>query len=76
MTTIAELEDRVKTRRGLPPPDLRRAIRKAAGLTHADVAGALGVSRQAVAHWEGGTRTPRAVALKRYSDLLQRLQEI
>ena len=76
MTALDELENRVKDRRALPSPEMRRAIRKAAGLTHEDLAGPLQVSRQAVAHWEAGTRRPRPRHLAGYVDLLRRLQEL
>lgn len=76
MTSISELESKVRARRALPPPDMRRAIRKAAGLTHGDMAEPLGVSRHAIARWEAGTRTPRGPLLQQYGDLLQQLRDL
>jgi len=58
-------------RRDLPPPQVRRALRIAAGLSLAEVASAVGVSRQAVAHWEGGSRRPAAKHLTAYCQALR-----
>lgn len=73
MSSIDELIDHVRDRRNLPAPEVRRAVRKDAGLSLADVADALGVSRQAVAHWEHGARHPRPEHLRKYAELLRRL---
>lgn len=75
MTSLA-LEERLRSRRDLPPPAMRRAIRQAAGLSLDDLAEELGVSRQAVGHWECGDRYPRPAALIAYCDLLRKLQEL
>lgn len=40
-----------------------REARLAKGMTQEDLAAALGVTVRAVAHWEGGSRTPRPHAL-------------
>jgi DNA-binding transcriptional regulator YiaG len=68
--------DRVRDRRDLPPPAMRKAIREAAGLPLDAVAQALGVSRAAVALWESGDRFPRPENLHRYVDLLRQIQEV
>lgn len=73
MELLDELLDRVRARRELPPPAMRRAIREAAGLTLEDFGGALGVSSQAVLYWERGTRFPRPEHLGPYSELLRAL---
>lgn len=53
---------------------MRRALRKSAGLTLADVAGSIGdVTPQAIGHWENGTRTPRGPLLAAYVAVLERL---
>ena len=40
-----------------------QTIRKALGLTQAQMAGKFGVTRQTVSHWEQGRRKPRADVL-------------
>ena len=62
-------------RRDLPAPEQRRAIRQAAGLSQVEVAEAVGVTRQAVAHWEAGTRTPKGTLLERYVSAIRTMQE-
>lgn len=69
--TVAELEKRVRTRRALPAPAVRRALRKASGATQADVAEVVGVTRKAVGLWEGGERTPRGANLDAYLEVLE-----
>lgn len=71
--TVEALERRLKAARDLPPPGVRRALREAAGLSLADVADAVGVSRQAVGHWEDGTRFPRPEHLEPYVQVLRLL---
>ncbi len=66
---------RGKARRRLQDePEMGRILRRRAGLSQQDVAGLVGVKRSAVARWERGTRTPRATALERYVQLLERLE--
>lgn len=48
-------------------------IRRDARLSRAEVAAAVGVSREAVQKWELGDRTPRGAAAIRYAHLLDRL---
>jgi len=67
------LVERLKSRRDLPPPAVRRALREAAGLSQGDIARAVGASRQAVAHWEEGRRNPRPVHLSTYVEVLRLL---
>lgn len=74
-TTIpAPIAAKMHARRALPAPAMCRAIRVSAGLTQADVAEILGVSRETVARWELGTRAPRGEILLRYLDLLDTLR--
>jgi DNA-binding XRE family transcriptional regulator len=49
------------------------AVRKAAGLTQAEVGREVGVSQMAVSRWESGERVPRGEAARRYGELLERL---
>ena len=48
MTSVEQLAERIAARRDLPPPAMRRALREAAGLSRADVAGAVGCTAAAV----------------------------
>jgi transcriptional regulator with XRE-family HTH domain len=61
--------------RRLPPPQVRRALRLAAGFTLQDIADVLGVTRSAVHRWEIGTRAPRSANRIRYSEVLAGFQE-
>jgi len=73
---MSDFEDILRRRaaqRRLPSPAARRQLREGAGLSQADVAGALGVTREAVARWELGDRTPRPAMAVRYLALLDRL---
>lgn len=72
----AAIAQQAALRRRLPAPPMRRAIRVAAGFTGAEVAATLGVSRQAVAQWERGTRTPRGTHLRAYLEVLDALSEV
>lgn len=76
MTEAAtKIADQVRLRRRLPPPHMRRAIRLAAGLSAAEVAAAMGVTRQAVAAWERGRRTPRGPLLSAYIEVLEAMTD-
>jgi DNA-binding transcriptional regulator YiaG len=70
-TATAELVDRIQARRELPSPAMQRALRKAAGASLAEVAEAVGVTRQAVSMWELGHRSPRAHYLEAYLEVLR-----
>jgi DNA-binding transcriptional regulator YiaG len=72
-TPVAAISARLAVMHRLPPPELRRALREASGLSAAEVAGCLGVSRQTVAQWERGVRTPRGELLEHYVAVLERL---
>ncbi|MEU0343176.1 helix-turn-helix transcriptional regulator [Streptomyces bobili] len=74
-TVTERICSRLRIRQDLPEPDGRRALRQAAGLTQEEVAGAIGVTRQAVAQWEAGVRTPRGRLLDAYVDVLRTLRE-
>jgi DNA-binding transcriptional regulator YiaG len=60
--------------RGLPEPAECLRIRTNAGIAAADVAAALGVTRQAVDQWERGLRRPRGQLAADYLDLLRALK--
>jgi DNA-binding transcriptional regulator YiaG len=76
MTAAPEtLRRRIALRRELPSPQVRRALREGAGVSLTEVAEAVGVSRQAISHWELGQRTPRGEYLDRYLEALRILRE-
>ncbi|OQQ20365.1 RNA polymerase subunit sigma-24 [Streptomyces sp. M41(2017)] len=54
----------------LPAPKERRRLREARGLTQAELASRLGVSRSTVRSWETGRTTPRGRKLEAYVRLL------
>lgn len=62
--------------RALPKPAERRAIRERVGLPTSAIAGAVGVTRQAVCNWEKGIRSPTGVRLERYLRVLQQLRDL
>jgi DNA-binding transcriptional regulator YiaG len=74
MATDDALMNKMRARRGLPDPARRRGIRTAAGVTQADIAAPLGVTRAAVSRWELGEREPRGALLEAYLSLLERLR--
>lgn len=74
VSTVDELAERVKYRKDLPPPAMRKLIRESAGVTQAELAEALGVSRVAVIHWERGDRYPRRQHLDGYARALRLLR--
>lgn len=57
----------------LPDPAIRRLARESAGLTQAELASVLGVSRPAVTRWENGTREPRDDKRVAYAQVLRTL---
>jgi DNA-binding transcriptional regulator YiaG len=71
-----ELAAYARLRRRLPSPALRRAIRANAGVSASDVAKAVGVTRNAVGHWERGERTPRGQVLAAYIEVLEELGRV
>lgn len=58
----------------LPPPDQRKAIRTAYGVSQSDVASVLGVTRLTVSMWERGTAEPKPEHARKYSDLLDEMK--
>ncbi|WP_435601262.1 helix-turn-helix transcriptional regulator [Streptomyces sp. C10-9-1] len=73
--TALRVRARLRLRQDLPSPAERRAIRQAAGLSQGELAEAIGVTRQAVSHWEAGTRTPQGTAMERYVSAIRTLRE-
>ncbi len=72
--TRAELAERGRARRRLPPPSVRRRIRVRSSASQADVAALLGVHRETLSRWERGVRDPSGRQLVAYVALLEELQ--
>lgn len=72
---MSALVERVRRAKRLPSPAVARAVRLAANVSQADVAGELGVHRVTVARWESGDRRPSGDLLDRYVQLLADLRE-
>lgn len=72
--SISELLREVRERPTLPPPEMRRAIRKAAGITQARLAGALGVHEITLLRWEHGSHEPRGEHLVAYARALEEMR--
>jgi transcriptional regulator with XRE-family HTH domain len=75
MSALEQVLDEARVRRSLPDPAIRRLLRERAGLTQAEVARALGVTKTAVVRWEAGARVPRLRVRTEYVALLERLAE-
>jgi len=71
MQTMEQLATRVRARRELPTPTVRRELRRAAGVSLRDIADAIGVTREAVRLWELGQRRPRGANLDGYLEALR-----
>ncbi|MFD5370789.1 helix-turn-helix transcriptional regulator [Streptomyces sp. NPDC127103] len=69
------LAQKITLKRRLPAPEICRVVREAAGVSTADVAEALGVSRQTISNWETGRRVPRGRLLVGYLEVLDLLRE-
>lgn len=72
MGALNEAFEIARVRRSLPAPPARRLLRERAGLKQQHIAGELGVTREAVALWESGARTPSARYVRRYVEILRR----
>jgi transcriptional regulator with XRE-family HTH domain len=58
----------------LPDPAQARAIREASGVTAAEVASALGVSRTSVWPWEASAHRPRGERRDAYAEAIEELR--
>jgi DNA-binding transcriptional regulator YiaG len=72
-----DVATKIRARRALPAPAMRKAIRVAANITQTDLASCIDppVTRETVARWESGARTPRGDILAQYVDVLHQLSE-
>jgi transcriptional regulator with XRE-family HTH domain len=59
----------------LPPPEIRKKLRTAMGVTIRAASAELGVSNVSYTFWERGTRTPNPEHLRAYHAQLSRWQE-
>jgi DNA-binding transcriptional regulator YiaG len=64
----------VEARRALPPPPVRRAIRRAAKVSQEKVGAAVGVTGVAVLHWEHGRVEPSSEHVGPYVEVLNKLK--
>jgi DNA-binding transcriptional regulator YiaG len=71
---LRALSTAVAARRALPEPQVCKLLRTTAGVSLAEVAKAVGVSKQAVWTWEEGTRRPTGARLERYLAVLDTLR--
>ncbi len=75
MTAPSDLHElaqgRVLIRSGVP-----RAVRKKLGLSLAEVAASVGVTRSSVLRWETGETAPRSAAALRYVAEIRRLRRL
>ena len=72
--TRLNLDDLLAARKSLPAPSGCRALRMAAGLSLADIAQEVGVSRQTIYNYEIGVHRPRGRYLVAYASVMRRLQ--
>lgn len=75
MTNLASLQDHLTSERELPPPALRRALRRACGVSLRQMAEPLGVTPTTILNWELGRRYPHASKLPGYAAALKLLRE-
>ena len=67
------IRDLVESKR-LPPPSTRKVLRSDAGLTLAELASQLGVTKQALWYWEAGLRQPSGENRIAYARALDELK--
>jgi transcriptional regulator with XRE-family HTH domain len=73
-TKMDHLIEKVRTRRRLPPPEVRRMIRQQAGISLRELAQAIGVTQPTITRWELGLRSPeRGPYFNAYLNVLDRL---
>ena len=76
LENLRETIQRRRKRHDLPPAHIRQAIRRRAGVSQRELAGALNVTPAAVCRWESGDRTPRdPMLVDLYAKALKLMQE-
>lgn len=72
-----ELAEKIASRRRLPTPAVRRAIRESARVSQDEIGRQMEppVCRATVSRWESGQREPSASYLTQYVRLLDELEE-
>jgi DNA-binding transcriptional regulator YiaG len=70
---MSGLLEKVRASRRLPPPEVRRAIRRAARVSQQELANELGCHRGTIARFETGTRRPAGQLLLDYLRVLESL---
>jgi predicted transcriptional regulator len=76
MDTLDDAIEIGRARRRLPDPRVRRLLREAAGVSQAELASVVGVSRPSVSRYETGSRNPRGRRLLAYLAALDRLRGV
>lgn len=76
LMTQSPLERLARARKSLPTPEVRRAIREAAGVSQPEMAKALGVSTATVSRWESGLVVPSSSIVVDYVDALNMLARV
>ena len=76
VSPMTTLEQKVRARRSLPPPEVRRALRVGAGLSQQDIATEVHVHRETVSRWERGERAPQGQHLVAYLEVLSDLRRL
>ncbi len=71
---LEAIRQRAVDTRSLPSPAVRKALRIEAGVTAAEAAEAVGVSRQSIIYWENGARRPRGANAEKYAEVLRAFQ--
>jgi transcriptional regulator with XRE-family HTH domain len=69
------LIDEVAALKNLPPPDVRKSIREAAGVSLQRMSEELEVEASTVLRWERGQTIPRPKTLIRYVELLTQMRQ-
>jgi DNA-binding transcriptional regulator YiaG len=75
MNPWEELDGRLEDRRALPSPKELRRLRIDAGVSAAEVAEVLGVSRQTVLNWESGSAKPNRANLRSFLMFIRRFYQ-
>ncbi len=76
MDLAGVLEAVADRRLALPPINVRRAIRVAAGVTQGEVGALVGVTKVSICRYEAGKREPRGERRVRYVEALEALRRV